>query len=117
MSDEFANMNIDDECCCDEDGNTTACSNDDPFQNQIVGRDIVKLKNNIIPKGLVPLENLFDENDVARNLKITTNDKNVEDFNIGTQENPRIIKLSKSLSSKIKQNYIKLMKEFLDVFA
>jgi hypothetical protein len=39
----------------------------------------VQLKNNIIPKGLVPLEKLFDENDVARNPKITVNDEDVED--------------------------------------
>jgi hypothetical protein len=60
MSDEFANINNDDECCCNEDKSADARSNEDPFQNQIVGRDIVQLKNNIIPKGLVPLENMFD---------------------------------------------------------
>jgi hypothetical protein len=49
------------------------------FSNQITGRDIVQLKNNIIPKGLVLLEKLFDENDVARNPKITTNDEDVKD--------------------------------------
>jgi hypothetical protein len=51
----------------------------------------VQLKNNIIPKGLVQLEKLFDDNDVARNPKITTNDEDVENCNIGTQENPKII--------------------------
>jgi hypothetical protein len=91
--------------------------NDDPFQNQIAGRDIVQLKNNIIPKGLVPLEKLFDENDVARNPKITVNDEDVKDCNIETQENPRIIKFSKMLSPEVKQNYIKLMKDFPDVFS
>jgi len=44
----------------------------------------VQLKNNIIPKGLFSLENLFDENDVAKNPKVTTNDEDVEDCNIGT---------------------------------
>jgi hypothetical protein len=117
MSDEFANINIDDECCCDKDESADAHSNDDPFQNQIAGRDIVQLKNNIIPKGLVPLEKLFDENDVARNPKITANDEDVEDCNIGTEENPKIIKLSKTLSPEVKQDYIKLMKDFPDVFA
>ena len=55
MSDEFSNTNIDEECCCNEDGSADAHSNDEPFQNQIVGRDIIQLKNNIIPKGLVSL--------------------------------------------------------------
>jgi hypothetical protein len=31
MSDEFANMNIDDECCYDEDESADARSDDDPF--------------------------------------------------------------------------------------
>jgi hypothetical protein len=44
-----------------------------------VGRDILQLKNNIIPKGLVPLEKFFDENDVDRNPKITENEKDVKD--------------------------------------
>jgi hypothetical protein len=61
MSDKFANINIDEECCGDEDESVDARSNDDPFQNHITGRDIIQLKNNIIQKGLVPLEKLFDE--------------------------------------------------------
>jgi ribonuclease HI len=56
MTDEFVNSNIDDENCCDQEEDATMFTNDDCFQNQIVGRDIVQLKNNIIPKGLVPLE-------------------------------------------------------------
>jgi hypothetical protein len=85
MSDKFANINIDDECFCGEYGSVDPRSNDDPFQNQIVGREIVQLTNNIIPKGLVSLENMFEENDVARNPKITANDEDVEDCNIRTQ--------------------------------
>jgi hypothetical protein len=41
-------------------------------------RDITQLKNNIIQKGLVPLEKLFDENDMARNPRITANEEDVE---------------------------------------
>jgi hypothetical protein len=33
MSDEFANTNIDEECCGDEDKSMDAHSDDDPFQN------------------------------------------------------------------------------------
>jgi hypothetical protein len=32
MSDEFANVNIADKCCCDEDERIVVHSNDDPFQ-------------------------------------------------------------------------------------
>jgi ribonuclease HI len=98
MTDEFSNTNIDEENCFDQEEDADMFSNEDCFLNQIVGRDIVQLKNNVIPKGLVPLENLFDNNDVARNPKVTPNDEEIEDCNIGTQEKPKIIKLSKTLS-------------------
>ena len=78
MSDEFANLNIDDECFSEENEYADVFNNDDLFQNQIARRDIVQLKNKIIPKGLVPLENIFDNNDVAINPKITTNYEDIE---------------------------------------
>jgi hypothetical protein len=93
MSDEFANVNIDDECYYEVNEDTTVFNNNDLFQNQIAGRDIVQLKNSIIPIGLVPLEKIFDNNDVEKNPKITANDENIEDCNIGTQEEPNIIRL------------------------
>jgi hypothetical protein len=98
MSDEFSNLNIDDECSYQENEDANVFNNDELFQNHIVGRDIVKLKNSIIPKGLVPLEKFLDNNDVAKNPKITTNDEDIEDCNIGNQEDPKIIKLSKTPS-------------------
>jgi len=79
MSGEFTNMNIDDECCYEKDEGATAFNNNDPFQNQIEGRHIMQLKNNNIPKGLVSLEKLFDENDVARSPRITANNTSTED--------------------------------------
>jgi hypothetical protein len=113
MSDEFSNSNIDYECCCEEEEYATVFTNDVFFQNHIVGRDIVQLKNNIIPKGFVPLEKLFDNNDVAINPKMTANDEDIEDCNIRTQKNSNIIKLSKTLCPSIKERYISLMKDFL----
>ena len=41
----------------------------------------------------------------------------VEDVNIGTEEHPKVMKISRTLSSEAKQNYISLMKEYSDVFA
>lgn len=54
---------------------------------------------------------------MARSPKITVDEEDVEDCNIGTPEDPKIIKLSKKLSPKVKERYVKLMKEFPDVFA
>jgi len=40
----------------------------------------------------------------------------IEDCNIGTTENPKMIKLSKALPPEQKLKYIELFKEFQDVF-
>jgi hypothetical protein len=55
------------------------------------------LKSNVLPRGLVPLEDLFDFNDVAKKPKIEASGQEVEDCNIGTEEKPKMVKLSKSL--------------------
>ena len=113
---KFENFNIDEEYC-NEEVDATSFTKEGYFDNQIAGRDIVQLKRKIIPKGMVPLEKLFDNNDVAKSPKITVNEGDVEDCNIGTQEDPKIINMSKTLSPEVKEKYIKLMKEFPDVFS
>jgi hypothetical protein len=97
MDGEFANLNIDEEYCCEEE-DAAMFANDGYFKNQIVDKDIMQLKNNIIPKALVPLEKIFDNNDVVMSPKITANEGDVEDCNIGTEEDPKIINFSKTLS-------------------
>ena len=39
------------------------------YKNNMVGQQIIELKTNFIPKGLVPLERIFDNNDVLLNHK------------------------------------------------
>ena len=63
-------------------------------------RDIVQLKRNHIPRGLIPLESLFDQNDVPRDPKVEPAADVVEDINIDTESDPKIIKLSKKLPAK-----------------
>jgi len=84
---------------------------------QINQMDVMQLKNNIIPKGLIPLEELFDQDDVARKPTLQPTEKGVEEVNIGTTANPKLVKLSKALPPKIKDKYISLMASFADVFA
>ena len=54
---------------------------------------------------------------MAKNPKASPNDSEVEECNIGSVENPKMIKLSKSLSQEDKEKCINLMKEFFNVFA
>jgi hypothetical protein len=91
--------------------------NSQDYHNVIAGKEIIQLKNNCIPKRLVPLEKLFDNNDVAKNPKVTPNEGEAEYCNIGTEKEPRLIKLSKTLTPENKERYIRLIKEFSDVFA
>lgn len=79
--------------------------------------DVLQLKNNIIPKGLIPLEERFDQDDVARKPTLQLTEKGVEEVNIGTTVNPKLVKLSKALPPKIKDKYISLMASFADVFS
>jgi len=44
-------------------------------------------------------------------------EKGVEEVNIGTTATPKMVRLSKALSPKIKEKYISLMASFADVFA
>ena len=66
---------------------------------------------------MTPLEDIFDSNDIPRKPKIQPLNAAIEDCNIGTKENPKMIKLSKSLLADQKSKYIDLFKEFQDVFS
>ena len=77
----------------------------------------MQLKGNSIPRGLVSLEKLFDLHDVVREPQLVPNYEYVEEVNIGTEEQPNIIKIARIVSPESKQSYISLMKEYLDVFS
>jgi len=83
----------------------------------MVGLKFLQLKNNFIPKGLVPLEKLFDRDDVCVNPIVLHKDENSKEFNIGTERDLKIIKLSKQISPKCKEEYLQLFKEYMYVFS
>ena len=114
---EFQNLHIDENYDKEGDGSSTPAFESEGYLNTLAGKDILQLKNNSIPRGLVPLEKLFDHNDVAADPKLAPNEEEVEDYNIGTDKHPKFIKLSKSLTPEAKEKYISLMKEYADVFA
>jgi len=64
----------------------------------------------------VALEKLFDQSNVAKEPKLTPDCDEVEEVNIGTATQPKIIKFSKALPPEARQRYIDLMKEYVDVF-
>lgn len=79
--------------------------------------EVVESKDKSIPRGLAPLEDLFNFNDVAKKPTIEPSESDIEECNIRSEDKPKMIKLSKSLLAHIKHKYIDLFKEFVDVFA
>jgi hypothetical protein len=79
--------------------------------------DIVQLPNNYIPQGLVPLERIFDQNDVPYKPEKKEKDPAVHEHNIGGKSHPKFINLSSELTADQKSKYCSVLKEFSDVFA
>jgi hypothetical protein len=108
---EFSDLHI------DQDQDIEEISHVDSFLNKIVDHHIVQLPSNHIPKGLVPLERLFDGNDVVVKVKGSTEEADVTECNLGTEEDPRYVKFSSSLSKEQRVEYVNILREFADVFA
>jgi hypothetical protein len=74
------------------------------------------LKNNQILKGLLPLERLFDHDDIPLNSTLQPQPEEVEDCNIGTKETPKMVNISKYLPLETKIKYVELLMKYKDVF-
>jgi hypothetical protein len=86
------------------------------FQDKIANHRMLVLKNNQIPKGLIPLERLFDQNDIPVKSTLQPQPEEVEDCDIGTKEESRMVKISKLLPLEIKGKYTDLLRQFKYVF-
>lgn len=75
--------------------------------------EILQLKGNTIPKGLVTLESLFDKNDEKK----PSSSPDTEKVNIGFENDPKIVLIKKCLSHKERKVIIELLNSYIDVFA
>jgi hypothetical protein len=75
---EFANIQI------DEEEEMAENEQNKFYKNNMAGHKIIELKTNHIPKGLVPLEINFDNNDVFLKLGEKAKGNSTIDCNIGT---------------------------------
>ena len=75
LSGEFINTHID----AENDNGENFQDDEEPEEEKngaenlkgtLGGNFIIQLKNNFIPRGLIPLEKHFDQNDVAKNPKV-----------------------------------------------
>jgi hypothetical protein len=116
MVDEFSETHINQEN--QNDPTWIMQEDEDPqkFQDKIANHCMLVLKNNQIPKGLIPLERLFDQNDIPLKSTLQPQPEEVEDCDIGTKDNPKLVKISKYLPPKTKSKYAKLLKQYKYVF-
>jgi len=83
----------------------------------LFGQEIVQLKTNKIPKGLIALEKVFDGHDQfkTKNIPIIQND--LEEINLGTQMAPRNVYIGRKHNPKIRSMLINLIRKYRHVFA
>jgi hypothetical protein len=65
----------------------------------------------------VPLERIFDHNDVPYKPEKKEKDPAVHEHNIGGKSQPKFINLSSELTADQKSKHCSVLKEFSDVFA
>ena len=61
---------------------------------------IMQLKENKVPKGLIPLERLFDRDDNAKNYQEGSKLEDSIEINTGTELHPKIIYIGKHWSTE-----------------
>jgi hypothetical protein len=114
MVDDFAETHIDQEN--QNDHTWIMQEGEDPqgFQEKITNHRMLILKNNHIPKGLIPLERLFNQNDMPLKSTFQPQPEEVEYCDIGTKEEHRIVKISKYLPPETKSKYVDLLEKYKD---
>jgi hypothetical protein len=105
--DEFGNTHIH----SDDEGDTKHDIEEEvedipKFSNYMAEHKLFHLKNNFIPKGLVPLEQLFDRNDVPVKPVVLPKDDSIEEYNIETEKYLKYIKLSKNILVDHREEYL-----------
>ena len=96
---EFADVQIDEEEEMAKDEHKKFC------KNNMAEQKIIELKTNFIPKGLIPLEIFFDNNDVFLKPGEKADGNNTVDCNIGIENYPKYVKISKSLTDETINRY------------
>jgi hypothetical protein len=108
--DNFKDLAIDDEVFQEKLAET------DPHTDQPTD----KPRSHMIPKGVANLENLFDLRERFKGSKNTKTGSSCpmhETINLGTPENPKNINLGKTVSKEERKAYLKLFRQYQDVFA
>jgi len=83
----------------------------------LVGKEIIQLRTNKIPRGLVALERAFDSKDKLVTRTSPTNKEDLEEINLGTSQAPQKVYIGKQLKPHIRSMRIALLKKYKHVCA
>jgi hypothetical protein len=75
------------------------------------------LLNDTLPKGVVPLERMFDRHDMYKEKLVVDQSDEAFEFDIGSENNPRVIKIGKGTTLSERESIINLIQEYKDIFA
>jgi hypothetical protein len=87
------------------------------FLAESMDLEVINLQNNTLPKGCIPLENLFDRHDVFKGRRTNKQAEEALEFNIGTEMDPRAVNIGKGTTERERKAILSLIREFKDIFA
>jgi len=79
--------------------------------------EVVNMKNNNPPNGCILLEQLFDRHDIYKGKIPKQQTYKVLEFNIGTEINPRMVKIGEGITEEERHEILNLNREFKDAFS
>lgn len=97
-------------------------ANSSAFEEYIIDEDcdeeIVNLPTNVIPKGMVTLEKVFDSDSrIKERLTIDSDAEKYERHNIGQEAQEKIVYIGKICTPTEREKIIQILKEYIDVIA
>lgn len=96
-------------------GSTTPFKESLAEDSEATGSGIIQLKGNLIPKGLVSLENIFDRHDqYIQDQRMSGVNTFVEHYqvNIGTKDKPQLVNLGKCCTPEEAEKFTALFKQY-----
>jgi ribonuclease HI len=72
--------------------------------------EVINLQSNTLPKGCIPLENLFDRHDVFKGKRTNKQAEESLEFNIGIEMDPRMVKIGKGTTEKERKEILALIR-------
>ena len=83
----------------------------------IFGQEIMQLKTNKVPKGLVVLKIIFDNQDRVKPRTRDPKPQELEEINLGTTKAPKKVYVGQYLPVEIRKPLIDLLKKYRHAFA